>query len=135
MNSPSISPALKGHILGADENSFVIAEWQEEAALPGPPRWIAPLHVHHNDDEAWYVLEGKLCVKSGDEIIEAGPGAAVMVGRGKPHTYWNPDPSPVRYLLIMTPTIHRLIQAIHATPDRSPDAMRTLFQKFESELL
>jgi mannose-6-phosphate isomerase-like protein (cupin superfamily) len=134
MSSPSISPPLAGKVLGSDTNSFVVAEWQDAGAPPGPPQWIAPLHVHHNDDEAWYVLEGKLCVKSGDEIIEAGPGAAVMVRRGTPHTYWNPDPSPVRYLLIITPTIHKLIQAIHATTDRSPDAMRALFRRFDSEL-
>ena len=81
------------------------------------------------------MLEGKLCVKVGDETVEAGAGAAVLVPRGTPHTYWNPDPTPVRYLLIMTPTIHRLIQAIHATTDRSADAMRELFARFDSELL
>jgi uncharacterized cupin superfamily protein len=25
-----------------------------------PPRSIAPLHVHRNDDEAWYLLDGEL---------------------------------------------------------------------------
>ena len=101
----------------------------------GPPRWIAPLHLHRNDDEAWYVLEGKLCVKAGDDTVEASAGAGVMVPRGTPHTYWNPHPTPVRYLLVMTPAIHQLIQALHATTDRSPDAMRALFRRFDSELL
>ena len=101
----------------------------------GSPRWIAPLHLHHNDDEAWYVLEGKLCVRVGEETVEAGPGAAVLVPRGTPHTYWNPDPAPLRYLLIMTAKIHQLIQAIHATQDRSADGMRALFKRFDSELL
>jgi mannose-6-phosphate isomerase-like protein (cupin superfamily) len=112
-----------------------VAEWRDAGAPPGPPRWIAPLHLHHHDDEAWYVLEGKLCVKVGDHTVEAAAGAAVLVPRGTPHTYWNPDPAPVRYLLIMTPTIHQLIQAIHATQDRSPDTMRALFRRFDSELL
>jgi mannose-6-phosphate isomerase-like protein (cupin superfamily) len=135
MNSPTIAAPLAGHVLGSADNSFVIAEWRDAGAPPGPPRWIAPLHLHNKDDEAWYVLEGRLCVKSGDETVEASAGAAVLVPRGTPHTYWNPDPAPVRYLLLMTPTIHALIQAIHATQDRSPDAMRELFRRFDSELL
>ena len=126
---------LAGHVLGTLDNSFVIAEWSDAGAPTGPPRWIAPLHLHYNDDEAWYVLEGRLCVKVGDATVEAGPGAAVLVPRGAAHTYWNPDPTPVRYLLIMTPTIHALIQAIHATEDRSTEGMRTLFTRFDSELL
>ena len=135
MSSPIIADRLAGRVLGSADNSFVVAEWQDAGAPPGPPRWIAPLHLHHNDDEAWYVLEGRLCVKMGDETVEAGAGAAVLVPRGTPHTYWNPDPGPLRYLLIMTPRIHRLIQAIHATTDRTPDAMRALFRRFDSELL
>jgi mannose-6-phosphate isomerase-like protein (cupin superfamily) len=135
MNSPAIAPPLAGLVLGTHDNSFVIAEWRDAGAPPGPPRWIAPLHLHHNDDEAWYVLEGRLCVKRGDDTVETGPGAAVLVPRGTPHTYWNPDPAPARYLLIMTPTIHALIQAIHAITDRNPDTMRALFGLFDSELL
>ena len=135
MSSPVIAPPLAGRVLGSANNSFVVAEWRDAGAPPGPPRWIAPLHLHHNDDEAWYVLEGKLCVSVGDDTVEAGAGAAVLVPRGTPHTYWNPDPAPVRYLLIMTPTIHQLIQAIHAAQDRSPDAVRSLFRRFNSELL
>ena len=33
-----------------------------QAAPRGLPRFIAPLHVHPRDDEAWYVLEGNLRV-------------------------------------------------------------------------
>ena len=135
MSSPTIASLLAGHTIGSAENSFVLAEWSDPGAPPGPPRWIAPLHLHHHDDEAWYVLQGKLCVKMGEDVVEAGAGAAVLVPRGTPHTYWNPDPTPVRYLLIMTPAIHQLIQAIHATTDRSPQTMRTLFERFDSELL
>jgi len=135
MSSPTIASLLAGHTIGSAENSFVLAEWSDPGAPPGPPRWIAPLHLHHHDDEAWYVLQGKLCVKMGEDVVEAGAGAAVLVPRGTPHTYWNPDPTPMRYLLIMTPAIHQLIQAIHATTDRSPQTMRTLFERFDSELL
>jgi mannose-6-phosphate isomerase-like protein (cupin superfamily) len=135
MTSPISVPPLAGQTLGSADNSFIVAEWRDAGSPPGPPRWIAPLHLHHNDDEAWYVLEGRLCVKRGNDTIEAAQGAAVLVPRGIPHTYWNPDPTPVRYLLIMTPAIYKLIQAIHAATDRDPDAMRALFRNHDSELL
>jgi mannose-6-phosphate isomerase-like protein (cupin superfamily) len=139
MNSHAIAQLLSGRTLGSARNSFVIAEWRDPGAPQrsdsGSPRWIAPLHLHNNDDEAWYVLEGKLCVQVGDDTVEAGAGSHVLVPRATPHTYWNPDPAPVRYLLIMTPRIHQLIQAIHATQDRSADGMRALFKSYDSELL
>jgi mannose-6-phosphate isomerase-like protein (cupin superfamily) len=135
MSSPTVASLLAGRVIGGAGNSFVIAEWRDPGAPAGPPRWIAPLHVHLNDDEAWYVLEGKLCVKVGEETVEAGAGTAVMVPRGTPHTYWNPDAAPVRYLLVMTAKIYELIQAIHAAQDRSPESMRGLFRRYDSELL
>lgn len=135
MSTPIIAPALLGNVIGSFGDSFVIAEWTEEGGRPGPPRYVAPLHLHHNDDEAWYVLEGKLCVQVGQDIVEAGAGSCVFVPRGTAHSYWNPDPISCRYLLIMTANIHRLIQAIHAAADRSPAAMRALFHNHGSELL
>ena len=129
------APPLAGNVLGSVNDSFVIAEWRDPGAAPGPPRWIAPLHLHHHDDEAWYVVEGTLGVKRGDDEVEARAGCAVLVPRGTPHTYWNASANLLRYLLIMTPRIHALIQAIHAAQDRSPAALKALFQRHDSELL
>jgi mannose-6-phosphate isomerase-like protein (cupin superfamily) len=135
MSSRKLAPPLAQQLLGSVANSFLIAEWQDPGGYVGPPRLIAPLHVHHSDDEAWYILEGTLCVKVGDEEIEAHAGAAVYVPRKTPHTYWNPGPDPVRYLLIMTPNIFRLIEDIHSNSDRSAPALQALFRKYDSELL
>ena len=135
MGSPIIPSPLAGRVLGTAGNSFVIAEWRDPGGPPGPPRLIAPLHVHHKDDEAWYVLEGTVCVRSGDQIIEAHAGAAVLVPKGTPHTYWNPGPGELRYLLVMTSGIYELVQAIHALPERTPAALKAVFQRYDSELL
>ena len=48
------------------------------------------------------------------------------------HSYWNPASEPARYLLVMTPRIHRLIQALHAG-DR--DDFAQIFEEHESQLL
>ena len=135
MTSSAIAPLLSGNTIGSQDNGFVIAEWKDAGGHTGERRLIAPVHLHHIDDEAWYVLEGRLCVQVGDKDIEARAGSAVLVPRGTPHTYWNPGPEPVRYLLVMTTNIHNLIKAIHAISDRSPASMKELFRKFDSELL
>ena len=135
MNSPILAPPLAGNVLGSVGASFVVAEWKDAGGPPGPPRWIAPLHLHRNDDEAWYVLEGTLCVRVGKDVVEARAGSSVFVPRGTPHTYWNPSPGLTRYLLVMTPNIYALIQDIHALTDRSPAALNAVFARHNSERL
>jgi hypothetical protein len=56
----------------------------------------------------------------------------VLVTRGTPHSYWNPLPAPARYLLVMTPNIHRLIEALH---DGSRGDWAAIFAEHDSELL
>jgi len=130
----SSAPPLAGRTLGTVDDNFVIAEWQDAGGVSEKPRLIAPVHVHHNDDEAWYVLEGELCVQVGEQVVQAKAGSAVLVPRGTPHTYWNPGPDRVRYLLVMTPRIYALIQAIHQMPERSFTALQDVFRRHDSEL-
>ena len=92
---------------------LVLVQWTAAGDGGDPPLYIAPLHVHHEDDEAWYVLEGELCVRRGAEDIRVRAGEAVVVARGTPHTYWNPRPEPTPYLLVMSARIERLIAALH----------------------
>lgn len=46
-----------------------------------------PLHVHHREDEAFWILEGRATIQIGDETFEAGPGDYVMGPRDIPHRY------------------------------------------------
>jgi mannose-6-phosphate isomerase-like protein (cupin superfamily) len=135
MSSPTIALPLAGRVLGSAANNFVIAEWQDAGGVFAHPRLIAPLHLHRGDDEAWYVLEGVLRVTIGNEDVELHAGSGVLVPRGTPHTYWNPGPDRVRYLLIMTSRIYELIQDIHAIKERTPTALLAVFEKHDSELL
>jgi len=121
--------------MGSIDTSFVVAEWQDAGGPAGPPRPIAPRHVHHGDDEAWYVVEGTLVVQVGDVEVQAGAGASVFVPRGTPHTYWNAGPGKLRYLLVMSANIYGLIQDIHTLPDRNIDALRAVFAKHASALV
>ena len=135
MSEEMVAPPLTGRVLGTVDDSFVVAEWCDHGGPPGPPRLIAPRHLHRSDDEAWYVLEGTLRLQVDEKEVEARAGSAVLVPRRTIHTYCNPGPGLTRYLLIMTPRIYGLIQAIHAAQNRSPAALRVLFEKFDSELV
>lgn len=134
MGTSRVAPALAGKVMGSTKDSFAVAEWRAEGGPPGPPRTIAPLHVHHSDDEGWYVLEGQLCVQVGEDIVEVSAGASVMVPRGTKHTYWNPGTQPARYLLFMTPRILGLIEGLHTLPERNRETVAALFAKFDSAL-
>ncbi len=95
-----IASPLAGNTLGSPNHSFVIAEWRDAGGPPGPPRLIAPRHLHHSDDEAWYVLEGTLCVQVGDKDVEARAGSAVVVPRETPTPTGIPVSAPLATSLI-----------------------------------
>jgi mannose-6-phosphate isomerase-like protein (cupin superfamily) len=118
---------LEGNVRGLSGDDFVLVQW---TATVGD-HWIAPLHVHHEDDEAWYVLRGRLGFRVGDETFEAGPGSAVLVHRGTPHTWWNAGDVEAEYLLVMTPRIASLVEAIHEPTADVPG----LFKAHSSEIL
>ena len=68
-----------------------------------PPGAEAPLHVHHREDEAFYVLEGSATIYVGDEIaVEARPGDFAFGPRDVPHRY-TVGPDGCRMLFICTP--------------------------------
>ena len=135
MTALTIAPPLAGNTLGSADSSFVVAEWRDAGGTTETPRFIAPWHVHHKDDEAWYVLEGQLRVRVGADEVAVSAGSSAFVPRGTAHTYWNPGPGPTRYLLIMSPNIYGLIQDIHALKERSKPALDQVFRKHDSELV
>lgn len=52
------------------------------------PRGTAtPMHVHHNEEESFFVLEGELTIFVGDERLEISAGEFALVPRGVPHAY------------------------------------------------
>lgn len=67
------------------------------------PGFSPPLHVHHREDESFYVLEGALTMRCGDRVFDATAGAFVFLPRGVPHTFVVEGESPARMLTWMTP--------------------------------
>ncbi|MGB0097470.1 MAG: cupin domain-containing protein [Solirubrobacteraceae bacterium] len=68
-----------------------------------PPGQGPPLHLHANDDEAWYLFEGELRFKLDGELRAAPRGSFVFVPRGTPHCFQNVAEKPARILVMFTP--------------------------------
>jgi mannose-6-phosphate isomerase-like protein (cupin superfamily) len=62
-----------------------------------------PLHIHRAEDEAFWILEGQLTVRCGDDEFAAGPGTFVYTPRGVPHTFRLEGGVPARLLVLLTP--------------------------------
>ena len=60
-------------------------------------------HIHTDEDEALYILEGELNVKLGEEIFLAESGSFVFLPRNVLHTFWRANEKPVKLLVIISP--------------------------------
>lgn len=68
-----------------------------------PGRNGPPAHVHHDEDDAFYLLDGELTfVVEGDEI-PAPAGTFVLIPPGTEHSFANRTAAPVRMLNIHAP--------------------------------
>ena len=78
--------------------TFYLGESVIAPGFPGPPP-----HVHEELHDTFYVLEGALTVRLGDETKELAAGSFVCVPPGVVHTFSNPGDAPVRLLNFNTP--------------------------------
>ncbi len=68
-----------------------------------PPGFATPRHVHHAEDEAFYVLEGSMAGICGETKWEAVAGSFVWLPKDLPHGYANTADGPTRSLTITLP--------------------------------
>jgi mannose-6-phosphate isomerase-like protein (cupin superfamily) len=68
-----------------------------------PPMLDTPLHVHANEDELFYALEGEHVIQRGEEEIRLSPGQAVFCPRGVPHAQRRVVKGEGRLLVVTTP--------------------------------
>jgi quercetin dioxygenase-like cupin family protein len=68
-----------------------------------PAGFGSPFHVHHAEDEAFYVLEGQLTFFSQGKKSQVGPGGYIFGPRDIPHGFRVDGTTPARVLLLTTP--------------------------------
>jgi quercetin dioxygenase-like cupin family protein len=96
--------------------------------VTNPPGWEAPRHVHHRDDEGFWILEGSATIEVGNTAIEVGAGDYAFGPRDIPHRYTVGD-SGCRMLFIMVPG--GMEEVVRATSEPAPS--RTLPPPPEAE--
>ena len=75
----------------------------EHTAAPG---YETPYHVHHREDELFYILDGAIdCYygENGEEMVSAGPGDTVFLPRDVPHGFRVVSDDPCRMLIQVAP--------------------------------
>lgn len=132
---PVVRTPLLDATLGSHLTDFQISEWKDTGGDSGLPRGSIPLHRHRSEDEGWYVLEGTLRFRFGDREFDAVAGSGVLLPHGTPHTFWNPDTKPARYLIIVRPRTAALLEAIHAGQPRTGEELLRLYDSFDIDLL
>lgn len=86
--------------IGADVNGGAFDLIESLAAPGAAPPW----HIHHREDESFYVLEGRVTYYVGDRVISAQRGTLVWLPRGIPHTFRIEGTEPARLLEIVAPS-------------------------------
>ena len=79
----------------------------------------APPHVHQREDEAMYVLSGRIVVHVGDEEFHVGEGGFVFMPRGVVHD-WDVEGETASVLIMAAPGgLERFLDEFHAAGDWS----------------
>ena len=78
-----------------------------------------PLHVHKNEDEWFYMLEGEVTFHVGGENYLGKSGAFVSFPRGIPHTFTIESPQ-ARFLTLNTPDgFEKMFELAPKTPEEA----------------
>jgi mannose-6-phosphate isomerase-like protein (cupin superfamily) len=113
-----------------------------------PPGLQAPLHLHHHQDEAFYILEGEVSVTCGEQVWRATAGCFAFLPKWFAHTFKVEGTTPARMLVITSPggsfgfesfveEIGDPAQTLNIPPAEPPDEQRllTLAEKYSIEVL
>jgi len=104
-----------------------------------PPQGGPPLHLHHREDEAFYVLEGEYEVRCGENKIRATPGSFILAPREIPHTFRNIGSGPSKVLVIATPAgIEKFFEELSELAKQGPpdiEKVKEIAERYEIELM
>jgi len=107
---------------------FVI---EHENLIRGGP----PLHLHHAQEEWFYVMEGRVAFQLGNRQVELGPGDSVLGPRNVPHAFSSVGSRPGRMLIAFTPA-GQMEDFFRATAIPHPPVQdASFFRRYGMELL
>jgi mannose-6-phosphate isomerase-like protein (cupin superfamily) len=90
-----------------------------ERTLP-PGGRMPPAHRHVGNIEAYFVLDGIVEFRVGNEVFDAAVGTFVLVPAGEAHTFGNTSTAPARLLVLHAPALDGYfadLEKLWASPD------------------
>ena len=87
-------------MLATGEQTGGVYVLSEARVLPGGG---PPPHIHHREDESFFVLEGEITFTLGAKRVVAKAGTFIQGPRGIPHAFKNESRAPARMLIHLTP--------------------------------
>ena len=100
-------------------NALAVVEQRLPAGFSPPP------HIHHNEDEAFYLLAGKITAQVGEQRFAARAGSFLWLPRDVQHGFVVGDDGPCTILVITTPSgFDRFVAEVGsptAATDRLPE--------------
>ena len=110
-------------------NAYAVVEIT--VAKPGDG---APQHIHKEEDEAFYVLEGEVKILVGDRTIVGTPGTFVHIPNGMVHAYAHAGKTPGRFLVFISPAgFEQFFKEVAGPPDM--DKVNAVAQKYGMEIV
>ena len=100
-------------ILATGEQTGGVYVLSEARVLPGGG---PPPHIHHREDESFFVLEGEITFTVDGKRIVAKAGSFVQGPRGIPHAFKNESSVPSRMLIHVSPPGFEKFMAEFAHP-------------------
>ena len=98
------------HTIGVSTTAFKVLTADSAGALflfehrhAGGKKGGPPRHVHHNEDEWFYVIEGDYVAEIGSTRLELKPGDSILGPREVPHAWAFVGDTPGRLLIAFTP--------------------------------
>ena len=82
-----------------------------ERTLP-PAGRMPPAHRHVDNDEAYFVLDGVVEFRVGEEVLLGSSGTFVLVPAGDPHTFGNTGNEPARLLILHAPALDQYFEEL-----------------------
>lgn len=104
-------------LTGTDTNGQFISIYQDN-----PPETQIPMHVHHNEDEVYKVLEGEVEFTVGEKKSVLRAGDTIFLPRNIPHT-WKVvgDCNAKVYLDIFPAGVELMFEELNKLPPGPPD--------------
>jgi quercetin dioxygenase-like cupin family protein len=101
--------------------------------------FASPYHMHHNEDEAFYVLDGTIAFVCDGKWFSGGPGAYVFLPREIPHGFKVEGSSDAKLLILCSPAGFErfVLELSEPTSGAAPD-MEKLIQtaaKYKIDIL